>query len=116
MSSTPKINLSIEGMKVRALIDTRAQSRIISCTTLHKIAQLLKLQRSSLPVLEKPKVKLLGKADSGKYHELTITVQLNLTFAVDGKSIVVPTFVQTNSEQEFLARCECNTATGDQQD
>ena len=101
VGSTLEIDVSIEGVSVRCLIDTGAQSTIISRSTLHKVAQLLKLQGRPPPSLELPRVKLLGKG-KGDYRELTITAQVDLTYMLDGRSAIIPTFVQPDSEQDCL--------------
>ena len=102
VGSTLEMEVSIEGVPVKALIDTGAQSTIISRKTLHAIAQHLKHKGCSLPVLEKPMVRLFGKASKGGNCELTITAQLSLTFTADERSVAVPTFVQPDSEQDCL--------------
>ena len=94
-------DVSIEGVSVRCLIDTGAQSTIISRATLRKVAQLLKLQGRPPPSLELPRVKLLGKG-KGDYRELTITAQVDLTYMLDGRSAIIPTFIQPDSEQDCL--------------
>ena len=94
-------DVSIEGVSVRCLIDTGAQSTIISRATLRKVAQLLKLQGRPPPSLELPRVKLLGKG-KGDYRELTITAQVGLTYMLDGRSAIIPTFIQPDSEQDCL--------------
>ena len=102
VGSTLEMEVSIEGVPVRALVDTGAQSTIISRTTLHAIAQHLKQEGCPPPILEKPMVKLFGKASKGGNCELTITAQVSLTFTADGHSVTVPTFIQPDSEQDCL--------------
>ena len=46
VGSTLEVDIATEGVSVRALIDTGAQSTIISRATLHKVAQRLKQQGS----------------------------------------------------------------------
>ena len=101
VGATLEMDVSIEGVSVRCLIDTGAQSTIISRATLRKVAQLLKLQGRPPPSLELPRVKLLGKG-KGDYRELTITAQVDLTYMLDGRSAIIPTFVQPDSEQGCL--------------
>ena len=101
VGSTLEMDVSIEGVSVRCLIDTGAQSTIISRATLRKVAQLLKLQGRPPPSLELPRVKLLGKG-KGDYRELTITAQVDLTYMLDGRSAIIPTFIQPDSEQDCL--------------
>ena len=97
-----EVEVKIEGTPVHALVDTGAQSTIISRATLCKIVGHLKHQGRPIPTMELPKVKLLGRANKGDYRELTITAQLDLTYCLDGHSVVVPTFVQPDSDQECV--------------
>ena len=85
------LDVSIEGLPVKATIDTGAQSTIISCSTLHAIGR-------PLPTLSKPTVRLYGKDGPGGGRQLTITAQLPLTFTLDGESVNVLAFVQPDSE------------------
>ena len=101
VGSTLEMDVSIEGVSVRCLIDTGAQSTIISRATLRKVAQLLRLQGRPPPSLELPRVKLLGKG-KGDYRELTITAQVDLAYMLDGRSAIIPTFIQPDSEQDCL--------------
>lgn len=99
---TPKLDIFIEGVPFTAMVDTGAQSTIISRQVLHKIARHLRQQGHSVPTLEKPSVRLFGKDGQKGGHELVITAQLNLTFSVDGRSVNIPTFIQPESEQGCL--------------
>ena len=96
------LDVSIEGLPVKATIDTGAQSTIISCSTLHAIGRHLSQSGCPLPTLEKPTVRLYGKDGPGGGRQLTITAQLQLTFTVDGESVNVLVFVQPDSEQPCL--------------
>ncbi len=52
------LDISIEGHPVKALVDTEAQSTILSQSVLHDIARHMKSQSRGLPKLEKPVVQL----------------------------------------------------------
>ena len=84
------------------MVDTVAQSTIISRSTLHSIGRHLHQNGHPLPILAKPTVRLFGKDGPGGGRQLTITAQLQLTFTVDGESVNVLVFVQPNSEQPCL--------------
>ena len=55
------VNVSIDGLTVRATVDTGAQSTIISRTVLHQIGQQRHREGKPVPILEEPTVKLYGK-------------------------------------------------------
>ena len=59
---TMYIDLEIEGVKVEAMVDTGAQSTIISRALLHEVANNLKAQGRPVPELEKPCARLFGKS------------------------------------------------------
>lgn len=67
------IDLKIEGVKVEAMLDTGAQSTIISPAFLHEIASSLKAQGRPVPELEVPCAQLFGKEYNGIKPELDIT-------------------------------------------
>ena len=82
------------------MVDTGAQSTIISRSLLHAIGRRAKSEGHPLPVLEQTSVRLYGKDGKGGGWELTITAELQVTLEGDCKSICV--FVQPNSEQKCL--------------
>ena len=96
------LDVLIEGLPVKATVDTGAQSTIISRSTLHAIGRHLRQNGRPLPTLEIPTVRLYGKDGPGGGRQLTITAQLQLTFTVDGESVNILVFVQPNSEQPCL--------------
>ena len=96
------LDVLIEGLPVKAMVDTGAQSTIISRSTLHAIGHHLSQSGRPLPTLELPTVCLYGKDGSGGGRRLNITAQLQLTFTVDGESVNVLVFVQPDSEQHCL--------------
>ena len=96
------LDVSIEGLPVKAMVDTGAQSTIISRSTLHAIGLHLSQSGRPVPTLELPTMRLYGKDGPGDGRQLTITAQLQLTFTVDGESVTVLVFVQPDSEQPCL--------------
>ena len=91
------LDVSIEGVLIKATVDTGAQSTIISRSTLHEIGRHLSQTGRPLPTLSKPTVRLYGKDGPGAGRQLTITAQLPLTFTVDGESVNVLAFVRACS-------------------
>ena len=55
------VDVSVDGVTVRAMVDTGAQSAIISRTVLHQIGQQRCREGKPVPILEEPTVKLYGK-------------------------------------------------------
>ena len=100
----PSVYLSVRigGVMMDAMVDTGAQSTIISRSLLHKVGQHMKSRGQSLPVLERPTARLFGKDGKGGGRELTITAQLQVKVEADGESVCVPVFVQPQSEQDCL--------------
>lgn len=43
------------------MVDTGSQSKIISCSLLHKVGRFQKSKGESLPVLERPTARCLGR-------------------------------------------------------
>ena len=80
------LDVCVEGVEVAAVVDTGAQSTIISRSLLHKIKKHLSNQGKSLPSLEFPLPFLYGKGG----NRLHITARVNLTIAADGSSVNVP--------------------------
>ena len=96
------VDVCIEGVPVRAMVDTGAQSTIISRTTLHAVNRHLKQQGRELPPLELPTVRLYGKDGEKGGKELLITAQVPLLLSLGDKSVSVPVFVQPDSDQACL--------------
>ena len=84
------------------MVDTGAQSMIISQSTLHAVNQHLKQQGHELPPLELPTVRLYGKDEEKGGKELLITAQVPLLLSLGDKSVSVPVFVQPDSDQACL--------------
>ena len=92
------LDLCIEGVPIKAMVDTGAQSTIISRSTLHHLQQ----QGREEPQLELPTARLYGKDGKEGGMELKITAQVTLTFYVDDRSVSIPVFVQPDSAQACL--------------
>ena len=68
------LDITVEGHPVKALVDTGAQSTILSQNTLHEIARHMKSRALGLPQLEKPCEQLYGRAGANS-SVITITAQ-----------------------------------------
>ena len=87
------VDVSIDGVTVRAMVDTGAQSTIIS-----QIGQQRHLEGKPVLILEEPTVKLYGKDGVAGGQQLLITAQLNVTLSM----VHAPVFVQPGSSQACL--------------
>ena len=96
------VDISIEGVSVSAMVDTGAQSTIISRSTLHAVNRHLKQQGQELPPLVLPTVRLYGKDGKKGGKELVITAEVPLTLTLGDKTVSVPVFVQPDSVQACL--------------
>ena len=96
------VDVMVEGLPTKAMIDTGSQSTIISRALLREVGEHLRSRRQPAPVLEKPTVRLFGKDGPGGGRELTITAQVQLSITMDGESVSVLAFVQPDSEQPCL--------------
>ena len=99
---TVYLPIKVSGVPVEVMVDTGAQSTIISRSFLHQVGRHMKSIGKPLQVLEKPTARLYGKDGVGGGRELTITAQLRVTVEADGESVCVPVFVQPQSEQDCL--------------
>ena len=95
------VEVGVEGHPVEALVDSGAQSTIISRRLLHEVAKHLHQQGRELPKLELPSVKLYGRSGVNS-SELTLTAQAQLELTLDGHKISTPVFVQPDSEIPLL--------------
>ena len=102
------VDVFVEGMPVKAMVDTGSQSTIVSRAMLWEVGQHLQRMGRPKPTLERPTVHLFGKDGSGGGRELTITAQVQLSFTVDDESVNVVTFAQP----ALLAGHECSTLLG----
>ena len=109
---TMYIDLKIEGVKVEAMVDTGAQSTIITWAFLHEIDNSLKAQGRPVPELEVPRARLFTKECNGIKPGLDITAQVMLTVETDNRCVTVPVFIQPNSEQLCLLGRNAATILG----
>ena len=84
------------------MVDTGAQSTIISRSTLHAVNRHLRQQGRELPPLKLLTVRLYGKDGEKGGKELLITAQVPLLLSLGDKSVSVPAFVQPDSDQACL--------------
>ena len=96
------MEIKIEGVPVKALLDTGAQSTIISWSTLHSIVKHLQDHKRPLPELELPTARLYGKDGEKGGKPLYITAQVPFVVSLGQNSVTVPVFVQPDSEQACL--------------
>ena len=96
---TPYLDVVVEGVPVKALVDSGSQSTLISRSMLHRVAAKLRAGGGQLPKLTLPTVKLYGKDGQSDKKELYITAQVELSLVSD---VRVPVLVQPESEQECL--------------
>lgn len=78
VGSLVHVDVCIESLPVTAMVDTGAQSTIISRSTLHAVGRHLKQLGCELPELELPSVHLYGKDGSKRGRELVITAEVPL--------------------------------------
>ena len=102
LGATLELDVTIEGVQVCAMVDTGAESSIISRETLHKIGSHLKTLGKPMPTLQPASAKLYGKDGKPGGHVLNITAQVTFTVAADGVSVPVILFIQPDSRQPCL--------------
>ena len=95
------LDVIIEGHPVKAVVDSGAQSTILSPDLLHQIARHMQSQGRSVPKLAQPSVKLYGRSGDD-CSELTITAQAQLELTLDGHTVKTPVFIQPGSEIQCL--------------
>ena len=95
-------NVSVEGVPVRAMVDTGSQSTIISRSFLHKIVRQKKTNKEPDLVYKLPGVRLFGKDGPQGSPEILVTAELDLSVQAGDKVVQAPVLVQPTSEQECL--------------
>ena len=95
------LELAIEGYPVKAMVDSGAQSTILSRGLLHQVARHMQSQGRAVPSLVQPSARLYGRSGND-CSELIITAQTNLELALDGRTVIAPVFVQPGSDIECL--------------
>ena len=109
---TVYVQVEVSGVSVEAMLDTGAQSTIISRELLHKVVRHLQATSKPVPKLRIPSAKLYGKDGTEGGREIVITAELDLEISVDGESISVPVFVQPGSSQPCLLGMNAIPALG----
>ena len=112
MGATLELDVKIEGVEVTAMVDTGAQSSIISRSVLHRIGGHLKRQGKPVPQLQPASLRLFGKDGKAGKHELRVTAQVTLRVEADGVSVPVLLFVQPESTQPCLIGMSAAPALG----
>ena len=102
VSPTVYVPVEVGGVSVDAMLDTGAQSTIISRELLHKVVHHLQAKNKPVPDLRIPSAKLYGKDGVEGGREIVVTAELNLKIGVDGESVIVSVFVQPDSSQACL--------------
>jgi hypothetical protein len=97
-----EVEVKIEGMPVKALLDTGAQSTIISRSTLHAVVKHLQEHKRTPPELKLPTARLYGKDGEKGGKPLYITAQVPFVVSLGQNSVTVPVFMQPDSEQACL--------------
>ena len=90
------LDIEIEGVPVKAVVDSGAQSTVISRDLLHQVNRHMREQGRSSPTLELPSITLYGKGGRDS-SELCVTAQTDLQLSVDGLTVIAPVFVQPSS-------------------
>lgn len=90
------LDVMVEGVPVKAVMDSGAQSTVISCQLLHSVGRHLRLLHKPLPQLERPSTILNGKAGEDG-QELCIAAETVLTFSVNDHTVKAPVFIQPSS-------------------
>ena len=112
MGATLELDVTIEGVEVTAMVDTGAQSSIISRSVLYRIGGHLKRQGKPVPQLQPASLRLFGKGGKAGKHELRVTAQVTLRVEADGASVPVLLFVQPESTQPCLIGMSAAPALG----
>ncbi len=95
------VEVMIDGFPVKAVVDSGAQSTILSRHLLHQVARHMQSQGRSVPKLVQPSVRLYGRSGNDR-SELMISAQASLELTLDGRSIHALVFIQPGSEIQCL--------------
>ena len=82
------VDVSIDGVTVSAMVDSDAQSTIISRTILYHIGQQCTREGKPVPILEEPTAKLYGKDGL-----LVVSSCLSLHNKIDGEYVRAPVYL-----------------------
>ena len=91
------VEITVEGCPVTAVVDTGAQSTIISRETLHRVAQCRREAGRGELELVQPSAKLYGRSGADS-SELTITAETPMEIVLDNRHVIVPVFIQPGSD------------------
>ena len=91
------LNLKMEGYPIKAVVDSGAQSTIISRSLLHQVADNMRKAGRQVPELVLPSAKLFGRSGADS-SELTITAETTVELEVGNRQVTVPVFVQPESD------------------
>ena len=82
--------VSVEGVPMVAMLDTGAQSTIISRSALHNVSSHLHQVGEELPPLELPTAQLFGKDGLKGGNELCVTAQVPLSIQLKSRTVKYP--------------------------
>ena len=105
------VNVTIEGVPVKAMVDCGSQSTIISRSLLRKVRDHMLEQGKPTPTLQTPGLRMFGK-DGQRGPEIVVTARADLTLEADGLRVTAPVFVQPQSEQDCLLGMNVAPALG----
>ncbi len=112
VGSTLELDVIISGVKVAAMVDTGAQSSIISRSFLHKVGRQLRMKGTPVPKLQPAFVRLYGKDGTAGQHELNVTAQVTLPVEAGGLWVPTVFLVQPDSTQDCLIGMNAAPAFG----
>ena len=88
-----EVTVEIEGVPTQAMVDTGAQSTILSRSAFHDVVRHLQKTGQKVPSLELPTVKLYGKDGQKSGKQLCITAQTSLVITLRSRSVTVPSLI-----------------------
>ena len=91
------VKITVEGCPVTAVVDTGAQSTIMSRETLHRVAQCRREAGHGELELIQPSAKLYGRSGADS-SELRITAETPMEIVLDNRHVIVPVFIQPGSD------------------
>ncbi len=109
---TVSVRVEVCGVPIEAMLDTGAQSTIISRELLHKIVRGRQAQGKDILTLQAPTARLYCKDGVKGGQEIVVTAQLEVEISIDGESANVPVFVQPESSPPCLLGMNAIPALG----
>ena len=107
-----ELDVLVGGVAVAAMIDTGAQSSIVSRSFLHRVGRQLRSKGIPVPKLQPASVRLYGKDGAAGQHELDVTAQVTLPVETGGVVVHTIFFVQPDSTQDCLIGMNAAPALG----